>query len=55
MKTPKHGNLEDWSKQGVLMLNTVLTVRKAEANSHQKKGYVQYKFVFRWCWRVNWV
>ncbi len=35
---PTHGNLECWSKQGVLMLNTVLTVRKAEANSHQKKG-----------------
>ncbi len=37
---PNHGNLECWSKQGVLMLNTVLTVRKAEANSHQKKGRV---------------
>lgn len=36
---PKHGNLECWACQGVLMLNTVLTVRKAEANSHQKKGY----------------
>ena len=33
---PTHGNLECWAKQGVLMLNTVLTVRKAEANSHQK-------------------
>jgi hypothetical protein len=35
---PTHGNLEHWSRQGVLMLNAVLTVRKAEANSHQKKG-----------------
>jgi hypothetical protein len=35
---PAHGNLEHWSRQGVLMLNAVLTVRKAEANSHQKKG-----------------
>jgi uracil-DNA glycosylase len=38
---PAHGNLEAWSRQGVLMLNTVLTVRKGDANSHQKKGYVQ--------------
>jgi uracil-DNA glycosylase len=37
---PTHGNLECWSKQGVLMLNAVLTVRKGDANSHQKKGYV---------------
>lgn len=37
---PGHGNLEAWSRQGVLMLNTVLTVRKGDANSHQKKGYV---------------
>ena len=36
---PSHGNLECWAKQGVLMLNTVLTVRKAAANSHQKKGW----------------
>ena len=35
---PTHGYLACWSQQGVLMLNTVLTVRKAEANSHQKKG-----------------
>jgi hypothetical protein len=36
---PSHGNLECWSTQGVVLLNTVLTVRKGEANSHQKKGY----------------
>ena len=36
---PKHGNLESWSKQGVFLLNTALTVRKGEANSHQKKGW----------------
>lgn len=35
---PKHGNLEAWAKQGVLLLNTCLTVRRGEANSHQKKG-----------------
>lgn len=39
IKAPQHGNLEGWSRQGVLMLNTVLTVRKGDANSHQKKGY----------------
>lgn len=35
---PSHGNLEHWSKQGVILLNTALTVRKGDANSHQKKG-----------------
>lgn len=38
ISSPSHGNLECWSTQGVLMLNTALTVRKGEANSHQKKG-----------------
>ena len=36
---PKHGNLESWARQGVLLLNTVMTVRKAEAGSHQGKGW----------------
>ena len=36
---PQHGNLESWARQGVLLLNTVLTVRKSEANSHRKKGW----------------
>jgi uracil-DNA glycosylase len=35
----KNGNLERWSKQGVFLLNTCLTVRKGEANSHQGKGW----------------
>ena len=34
-----HGELTDWAKQGVLLLNTVLTVRAGQANSHQKKGW----------------
>ena len=34
-----HGCLEDWTKQGVLLLNTVLTVRKGQANSHKGKGW----------------
>ena len=33
------GNLEKWAKQGVLLLNTTLTVRENEAGSHQKLGW----------------
>lgn len=36
---PDNGYLEKWAKQGVLMLNTVLTVRAHMANSHQGKGW----------------
>jgi uracil-DNA glycosylase len=36
---PSHGNLEKWAFQGVLLLNTVLTVRDQHANSHAKKGW----------------
>jgi len=36
---PNNGYLEKWAKQGVLMLNTVLTVRAGVANSHQNKGW----------------
>jgi uracil-DNA glycosylase len=36
---PKHGNLASWARQGVLMLNTVLTVREGEPNSHQNRGW----------------
>lgn len=36
---PDHGCLEDWAKQGVLLLNTVLTVRRGQANSHKGKGW----------------
>jgi uracil-DNA glycosylase len=39
---PLHGSLECWAKQGVLLLNTCLTVRKAEANSHQKQGWEDF-------------
>ncbi len=38
-KIPDHGELTDWAKQGVLMLNAVLTVRKGAANSHKGKGW----------------
>lgn len=40
--SPAHGNLTCWSQQGVLLLNTALTVRKAEANSHQKQGWEEF-------------
>lgn len=36
---PKHGNLERWAHQGVLLLNATLTVRAGEAGSHQKHGW----------------
>jgi len=36
---PKHGDLSKWAQQGVLLLNTVLTVRGGQANSHQSKGW----------------
>lgn len=36
---PNHGFLEHWAKQGVLLLNTVLTVRKKEPGAHQNKGW----------------
>ncbi len=39
---PNNGFLEKWAKQGVLLLNTVLTVRAHQANSHQGKGWEQF-------------
>jgi len=36
---PNHGFLDSWAKQGVLLLNTVLTVRAGEAHSHRQKGW----------------
>ena len=36
---PAHGCLEDWAKQGVFLLNTILTVREGEAGSHRGKGW----------------
>ncbi|XP_077570958.1 uracil-DNA glycosylase-like [Stigmatopora nigra] len=38
-KHPKHGDLSGWAKQGVLLLNAVLTVRAHQANSHKDKGW----------------
>ena len=39
---PNNGYLKKWSEQGVLMLNTVLTVRAHEANSHKGWGWEQF-------------
>ncbi len=38
-RIPNNGCLEPWAKQGVLLLNTVLTVRAGQANSHQGRGW----------------
>ncbi|MEX3629218.1 MAG: uracil-DNA glycosylase [Burkholderia sp.] len=37
--TPKHGCLDSWARQGVLLLNTVLTVEQGAAASHAKRGW----------------
>lgn len=42
ISAPKHGSLEHWAEQGVLLLNTVLTVRHKEANSHRKQGWEKF-------------
>lgn len=38
---PNNGELTDWARQGVLLLNAVLTVREGQANSHKGKGWEQ--------------
>jgi uracil-DNA glycosylase len=38
----KNGDLNSWSNQGVLLLNSVLTVRSGEADSHSGKGWEQF-------------
>ena len=42
IEPPDHGYLEDWAKQGVLMLNTVLTVRAGQAASHRGNGWERF-------------
>lgn len=39
---PNSGNLTAWAKQGVLLLNSTLTVKSHEAGSHQKKGWESF-------------
>jgi uracil-DNA glycosylase len=40
--TPQHGCLENWAKQGVLLLNAVLTVRGGDAGSHANRGWEKF-------------
>ena len=42
IQEPSSGNLTAWAQQGVLLLNATLTVRKANAGSHQGKGWEQF-------------
>lgn len=42
IKIPSHGHLKKWADQGVLLLNTVLTVRGGEAFSHREKGWESF-------------
>ena len=42
IKTPAHGNLENWARQGVLLLNATLTVRANRAGSHQNIGWERF-------------
>jgi uracil-DNA glycosylase len=42
VKPVRHGYLQSWADQGVLLLNTSLTVRRAQANSHRGKGWEQF-------------
>lgn len=42
IEPPKNGCLTEWAKQGVMLLNTTLTVREGNANSHSKCGWQEF-------------
>ena len=42
LQPPKNGNLESWAKEGVLLLNSILTVRAHTPASHQKQGWEKF-------------
>jgi uracil-DNA glycosylase len=42
IQTPMSGNLENWAKNGVLLLNATLSVRQGDAGSHQGKGWEMF-------------
>ena len=42
IEPPPHGELTSWAKQGVLLLNAVLTVRMSQPNSHRGRGWEQF-------------
>jgi uracil-DNA glycosylase len=53
-KAPKHGTLIKWAEQGVLLLNTVLTVESGISNSHKGKGWENFTDeVIRACNKKN--
>jgi len=41
-KRPAHGSLESWARQGVLLLNAVLTVEEGKAGSHANRGWEKF-------------
>lgn len=41
-KSPSHGNLEEWARQGVFLLNATLTVEAHKPNSHSNCGWQQF-------------
>lgn len=54
---PAHGCLENWAKQGVLLLNRILTVEESKPKSHEGLGWVEYteeliKFIDKFCFEV---
>jgi len=42
IELPEHGDLTQWAEQGVLLLNSVLTVEQAQAASHKNKGWERF-------------
>ena len=44
IRPPDHGCLEGWAREGVLLLNAVLTVREHQANSHRGKGWENFTY-----------
>lgn len=42
VEPPKHANLTAWARQGILMLNVVLTVREGQSNSHKNEGWEKF-------------
>ena len=42
MPTPLHGDLTQWARQGVFLLNAILTVKAGNSNSHKKKGWEEF-------------
>lgn len=42
IQSPTHGDLSAWAEQGVLLLNSVLTVERSQPTSHQKQGWEEF-------------